>query len=101
MPPIPNVRRIVGTLMVPTLTTVIMLAMFAVAVPFIRNDLSLAPDVASWLLVAYSLPHMMLMPLYGRLADGIGKRRLLLTGATLFAVGTAVLVVAGSFPMLL
>ena len=101
MPPVPNVRRIVGTLMVPTLTTVIMLAMFAVAVPFIRNDLGLAPDVASWLLVAYSLPHMMLMPLYGRLADGIGKRRLLLTGATLFAAGTAVLVVAGSFPVLL
>lgn len=101
MPAEPNVRRIVGTLMVPTLTTVIMLAMFAVAVPFIRNDLSLAPDVASWLLVAYSLPHMMLMPLYGRLADGVGKRRLLITGATLFAAGTGVLVVAGSFPMLL
>lgn len=101
MPPAANVRRIVGTLMVPTLTIVIMLAMFAVAVPFIRNDLALAPDVASWLLVAYSLPHMMLMPLYGRLADGIGKRRLLIAGATLFAAGTAVLVVAGSFPLLL
>ncbi len=101
MPSALNVRRIVMTLMVPTLTTVIMMAMFAVAVPFIRIDLALAPDVASWLLIAYSLPHMMLMPLYGKLADGIGKRRLLITGAVLFVVGTGVLVFARSFPLLL
>jgi len=94
-------KRIVAILMVPTLTMIIMMAMFTVAVPFIRTEQNLSPDVASWLLVAYTLPNMMLMPLYGRLGDGVGKRRLLLAGIAVFVAGTALLASVRSFPLVL
>lgn len=94
-------RRLVGVLMAPTLLTIMTMGMFAVAVPVIRGEYGLAADVTSWLLVAYTLPFMMLMPLYGRLADGIGKRRLLLLGLTLFVGGTALLLFAESLPTIL
>src|SRR6056297_265010 len=94
-------RRLVLTLMVPTLTTIIMMAMFSVAVPFIRTEYRLTPDATSWLLIAYTLPNMILMPLYGRLGDGLGKRRLLLGGVILFAAGTVFLASVSSFPLIL
>ena len=97
----PSVRRLVAALMVPFLTMIIMMAMFTVAVPFVRIEQGLTPDEASWLLVAYTLPNMMLMPLFGRLGDGLGKRRLLLMGVTLFVGGTALLTVARTFPLIL
>jgi len=87
--------------MVPTLTTIIMMAMFSVAVPFIRSEYRLTPDATSWLLIAYTLPNMILMPLYGRLGDGLGKRRLLLGGVVLFAAGTVFLASVRTFPLIL
>ncbi|MFW5688631.1 MAG: MFS transporter [Spirochaetota bacterium] len=95
------IRRLVAVLIVPFVMIIIMLSMFTVAVPFIRNEQGLAADTASWLLIAYTLPHMMFMPLYGRLGDGIGKRRLLLLGVGLFVVGTALLAVVHDFPAIL
>jgi MFS family permease len=37
---------------------------------------------------AYSLPFIIAIPLYGRLGDGFGKRRLFLTGLAIFLMGT-------------
>ncbi len=93
-------RRLLVALMAPTLSAITMLAMFAVAIPVIRAEFALTEDVASWLQVAYAMPFMMLMPLYGRLANGIGARRLLLSGLTLFAMGTALMLVIDSLPMM-
>ena len=44
--------------------------------------------MAAWLVIAYTLPLMIFMPLYGRLGDGLGKTRLLLLGLTIFLIGT-------------
>ena len=49
--------------------------------------------------MGYSLPFMALMPLYGRLGDGLGKRRLILIGTLLFLLGSALVVTATSFPI--
>lgn len=93
-------RRLLVALMAPTLSAITMLAMFAVAIPIIRAEFSLTEDVASWLQVAYAMPFMMFMPLYGRLANGIGARRLLLSGLSLFALGTALMLVVNTLPMM-
>lgn len=86
-------RKLLAALMAPTLSSITMLAMFAVAIPALRSEFALTEDVASWLQVAYTLPFMMFMPLYGRLANGLGARRLLLLGLLLFMAGTGLLLV--------
>ncbi len=86
--------------MTPTLAVITMLAMFAVAIPSLRTEFSLTEDVASWLQVAYAMPFMMSMPLYGRLADGLGARRLLLLGLIMFIVGTILLMFLDTLPMI-
>ncbi len=86
-------RKLLAALMAPTLSSITMLAMFAVAIPSLRAEFSLTEDVASWLQVAYALPFMMFMPLYGRLANSLGARRLLLLGLGLFTVGTALILI--------
>ena len=40
--------------------------------------------------MVYTLPFMALMPLYGSLGDGLGKRRLLMLGALIFLTGTLI-----------
>ena len=50
------------------------------ALPTLRANFVLDADTAAWASMGYSLPFMALMPLYGRLGDGLGKRRLLLVG---------------------
>jgi EmrB/QacA subfamily drug resistance transporter len=81
-------------LMVPLLMAVVNMTMFGVAVPSIRDDFALQVDTASWLVIAYTLPFMMFMPLYGRLSDGLGKRRLFLLGIATFWGGTVILLLA-------
>ncbi len=68
--------------------------MFGVALPNIRATFGLDADTAAWASMIYTLPFMTLMPLYGRLGDGLGKRRLLLSGLTLFLLGTVVLLLS-------
>jgi MFS family permease len=75
--------------------------MFGVALPSIRRDFGLDADTTAWVSMAYSLPFMALMPLYGRLGDGLGKRRLLLLGIALFWLGTVVIMTATSLTMLI
>ncbi len=81
-------RRILIGLMVPMGMTVLNMSMFSVALPFIRDSFAIQPDLVAWLVTAYTLPFVMFMPLYGRLSDGLGKRRLFTIGITVFLVGT-------------
>lgn len=93
-------RSILIGLMVPMGMTVLNLSMFGVALPFIRDSFSADPDVIAWLVTAYTLPFVMFMPLYGRLGDGLGKRRLFTIGIILFFIGTALCLMADELWML-
>lgn len=77
-------------LMLPLLMTIMNLVMFGVALPTIRDTFRIQADVAAWVVTAYSLPYMLFMPLYGRLGDELGKRRLFLLGITLFLAGSLI-----------
>jgi EmrB/QacA subfamily drug resistance transporter len=82
--------------MVPMGMTILNLTMFGVALPAIRDSFMLEADTVAWLVTAYTLPFVMFMPLYGRLGDGLGKRRLFTVGIILFFIGTLFCLTADS-----
>lgn len=81
-------------LMAPFVMTILNQVMSAVALPIIRDYFVVEADVAAWMATVYSLPFMMLMPFYGRMGDGLGKRRLMLAGIVIFGLGTAITMTA-------
>ena len=83
-------RTMLVALMVPMLMMVLNMSMFSVSLPTLRQSFGLAADTTAWLLTAYALPMVIFMPLYGRLGDGLGKRRLFLIGIGTFLVGTVI-----------
>lgn len=89
----PQMAVLIGV-MAPSLMVGMDHHMFGVALPNIRATFELGADATAWASMIYSLPFMTLMPLYGRLGDGLGKRRLLSLGILLFLLGTAVLLLA-------
>jgi EmrB/QacA subfamily drug resistance transporter len=89
----PQLAILIGV-MTPSLMVGMDHHMFGVALPDIRATFGLDADTTAWASMIYSLPFMTLMPLYGRLGDGLGKRRLLSLGILLFLLGTAILLLA-------
>lgn len=92
----PETRILIG-LMAPSVMVGLDTHMFGVALPTLRASFALDADTAAWTSMSYSLPFMTLMPLYGRLGDTFGKRRLLLAGTLIFMLGTLLVMAANSF----
>ena len=88
-------------LMLPFMVLVLNNSMFRVAVPMIRGSFLLQADTTAWLDTAYTLPYMMLMPMFGRLADSVGKGRLFLIGICIFALGIVVAMTASGYGVML
>lgn len=88
-------------LMLPLMMTIVNLAMFDIALPTIRDTFGIEADVTAWLVTAYSLPFMLFMPLYGRLGDELGKRRLFFTGIGMFLLGSLLIPLATNLRFLL
>jgi len=75
--------------------------MSRVALPVIRDEFQIRADLTAWVAAAFTLPFMVLMPVYGRLSDGVDRRRLILLGIGISAVGTYITVVATELPHLM
>lgn len=88
-------------LMLAQLTVVADTTIINVALPTIRSHFAVPADLMVWVITMYSLPYVALMPLYGRLGDDLGIRRMLILGTSLFFIGTAVNLLAGTLPLLL
>ncbi|MDP9850457.1 MFS transporter [Streptosporangium lutulentum] len=54
-----------------------------------------------WVVIAAAVPYAALLAAAGRLADAVGRRRMLLIGLTLFAMGAIGAVIAPTLPVLL
>lgn len=93
-------RSILIALLFPTVAIILNGSMFAIALPTIRDELSITADLAAWLTIAFTLPFMMFMPLYGRLGDELGKSRLLEIGLVIFLGGSVLALVAEDFAVL-
>jgi EmrB/QacA subfamily drug resistance transporter len=96
-----NRRGIITGLAAPNAVNVLNLQMVRVALPAIRSGLELRADTVGWLVTIYALAQLVLMPLYGRLGDELGKRRVFLTGMVAFLSGTTISLAARGLPLLL
>ncbi len=90
--PVPRevARRVLFSLMFPAMLMPLASSMANVALPTIRDQFAIRADMTAWVATAFTLPFMVFMPVYGRLSDGVGKRRLILAGLLLFTLGTAI-----------
>ncbi|MEV6105523.1 MFS transporter [Streptomyces sp. NPDC051940] len=77
------------------------IAIVNVALPSIQRDLAMGQGSLQWVVVAYGLMLGGFLLLGGRLADLLGRRRVLLTGLALFSLASLVAGVAQSAELLI
>jgi len=80
-------RRLFVAVMVPMFLAAVDQTLLATATPVISRELGGLRDT-SWLAVAYLLASVIMVPLYGRLGDRFGRRRVLSYAIVAFAVGS-------------
>ena len=76
-------------------------AIVNVALPSIQQDLGIGQSTLQWIVIAYGLMLGGFLLLGGRMADLLGRRRMLLTGLTLFSSASLLAGVAGSAELLI
>ena len=76
-------------------------AIVNVALPSIQQDLGMGQDVLQWVIIAYGLMLGGFLLLGGRLADLLGRRRVLLAGLVLFTLASLLAGVSGSAEQLI
>ena len=76
-------------------------AAIVVALPTIHTEFDTALTELEWTVTAFYIPFAALLIAAGRLADVFGRRRMLFTGATLFAVGSAIAAAAPNAQVLI
>jgi len=76
-------------------------AVVNVALPSIQQDLGIGKSTLQWIIIAYGLMLGGFLLLGGRMADLLGRRRVLLTGLTLFSSASLLAGVAGSAELLI
>jgi MFS family permease len=91
---------LIGTT-VPWTMMVLGSAMISVALPAMRDHFGTAADLTAWIIAAYMTPYVVLVPLYGRLGDVLGKRWMYVLGVSIFQVGTVAALVSPSVGWLL
>ncbi len=60
----------------------------ATAGPKIQHDLGIAPSLYVWITTAYLVASTVLVPIYGKLSDLYGRRRILLLAIMIFLAGS-------------
>ncbi len=90
-------RWLLIAMMAPSGFSLIASGMLSVALPAIQAEYSVPVEMLAWAVAASFLPRVPLEPIYGRLADMLGKRRLYLIGLTIFTLGTALMIPAPTF----
>ncbi|WP_290864478.1 MFS transporter [Hamadaea sp.] len=77
------------------------IAIVNVALPSIERDIGVGPSALQWIVIAYGLTLGGFLLLGGRLADLLGRRRVLITGLVLFTLASLVAGVSGSAGLLI
>jgi EmrB/QacA subfamily drug resistance transporter len=76
-------------------------AAVVVALPTIHAQFGTSLEELQWVVTAFYIPFSAFLILFGRLADIFGRRRLLITGCTVFAAGSAISALAPGTPALI
>ena len=77
------------------------IAIVNVALPSIQQDLDVSPSTLQWVVIAYGLLLGGFLLLGGRMADLLGRRRMFLTGVTVFSAASLVAGIAQSSAVLI
>jgi EmrB/QacA subfamily drug resistance transporter len=96
----PNLRLIFGGLMLVMLLAALDQTIVATALPTIVSDLG-GLEHLSWVTSAYLLAQTAVTPLYGKLGDLYGRKRVLQSAVVLFLAGSALCGLAGSMDQLI
>jgi EmrB/QacA subfamily drug resistance transporter len=80
-------RRLFVAVMVPMFLAAVDQTLLATATPVISRELGGLRDT-SWLAVAYLLAAVVMVPLYGRLGDRFGRRKVLSLAIVVFSIGS-------------
>ncbi len=80
-------RRLFFAVMLPMFLAAVDQTLLATATPVISRELGGLRDT-SWLAVGYLLASVVMVPLYGRLGDRFGRRKLLSAAIVVFAIGS-------------
>ena len=80
-------RRLFFAVMLPMFLAAVDQTLLATATPVISRELGDLRDT-SWLAVGYLLASVVMVPLYGRLGDRFGRRKLLSAAIVVFAIGS-------------
>ncbi len=90
-------RAIVGALLVGTFLASLEVMVVSPAMPAVVADFGGA-GLYPWVFSSYILAQTLSMPLYGRMADRLGRRDSYLLGLGLFVLGSVACATAGSMP---
>lgn len=69
--------------------------------PMLAAEFQVSTSMAGLSVTAFAVPYMLGAPVFGRLADRIGRRRILVGSLSAFAVANLLTALAGSLPTLL
>ena len=89
-----------GAIMLATLLSALDQTIVATALPEIADDLNGFDDL-SWVVTAYLLSTTVTVPLYGKLSDLYGRRRLFVVAISIFLAGSALCGLAQSMGQLI
>ena len=92
--------RALGLILAAQLLVVIDMSIVTLALPAIQRGLGFSPAGLQWVLSGYALPFGGLLLLGGRLADLLGRRAILITGAAVFTAASLACGLAASPGML-
>ena len=93
--------RTVAPLALATLAFSLQQTMILPALPAFQHEYGVSATTSTWLLTAFLLSAAITTPILGRLGDMYGKARTLLVALGIFAAGSALAAVAGSFVLVL
>src|SRR5262249_26008340 len=95
-PPVPAIARlksyrwfVVGTVCVGAFMGQVDASLTQILLPRLERDFDARLSAVSWIAVAYLLAMASCMPIYGRLADMIGRKLLYTAGFLVFILGSA------------
>src|SRR4051794_23037855 len=95
-PPLPSVARlksyrwfVVGTVCIGAFMGQVDASMTQMLLPRLERDFASTLSVVSWVAVAYILTMASSMPIFGRLADMVGRKLLYVGAFLIFILGSA------------
>ncbi|WP_213814864.1 MFS transporter [Glaciihabitans sp. dw_435] len=97
----PNTTLLVIYLALAGLSFAVLQSLVAPALSTIATDLDVSTSAVSWIITAYLLSASVLTPIFAKLGDMQGKRRILIVVVSLLLVGTIIAALATSLPVMI